>query len=529
MYILRYIYTVKYLRKVQWYYLLQKYIFASLGRKPGFLPVKNELNCVSFPLHKGLLEIIAPENIIFKFLNQRTEKIPLSFKGLTWHVEDYDMLWNYQLNYCTWLLEKDTDHEVVIRLLTHYYENLGDNKIGLDPYPTAQRMVNLVKFLTTYAISDDFLLTELMADVLHLEKSLEHHLQGNHLLEDYLALYIASCYLKDYVFRFEHELIRELRKQILLDGMHFERSPMYHLIITQRLLDALNFSVASRSDLTGTLRKFVLRMISFYKNWSDINGIPAFHDTARNYISWTETERYAIRILGKDKFSEIQKAKLSASGYRNLICGDFLLIANVGSISPDYQPGHSHAEELSFEIFFRNEQFIVNPGTSTYSFGDRRLLERSSIHHNCVTLGNSNSSDVWSSFRVGKRAKVVLKVESSNFIKACHVGYKDQITTREFRAKEGGVLQIRDILIPKQNKSQTGLGRLHFHPSFTNIVLVNPREIVVDDKFKIIFSKDSDIKIREYLYAKGFNELSSALLLEYTINPTVAINIYTLN
>ena len=42
-------------------------------------------------------------------------------------------------------------------------------------------------------------------------------------------------------------------EQVLDDGMHYERSPMYHMIVLERLLDALNFAKANDDELVELL------------------------------------------------------------------------------------------------------------------------------------------------------------------------------------------------------------------------------------------------------------------------------------
>ena len=50
---------------------------------------------------------------------------------------------------------------------------------------------------------------------------------------------------------------------------------------------------------------------------------------------------------------------------------------------------------------------VTDVGVSTYEKNERRHLERSTASHNCISWGD-NSSDVWSGFRVGRRANVKL-------------------------------------------------------------------------------------------------------------------------
>ena len=90
-----------------------------------------------------------------------------------------------------------------------------------------------------------------MSDLRFLRGRLEFHLLANHLLENAFALYIGGLITNEDVFIKEGKklLVRELKEQVLEDGMHYERSPMYHLIILERLLDALNFAKAMGDNL----------------------------------------------------------------------------------------------------------------------------------------------------------------------------------------------------------------------------------------------------------------------------------------
>ena len=101
---------------------------------------------------------------------------------------------------------------------------------------------------------------------------------------------------------------------------------------------------------------------------------------------------------------------------------------DVGPIGPDYQPGHAHADTLSFELSLFGRRVIVNRGVSEYEEGKFRQLERSTISHNTVIINDHNSSEVWGQFRVGRRARpkelLILKKSNSSFkIRCSHDGY----------------------------------------------------------------------------------------------------------
>src|SRR5690606_38857552 len=100
----------------------------------------------------------------------------------------------------------------------------------------------------------------------------------------------------------------------------------------------------------------------------------------------------------------VRESKLSQSGYRKLTNENFDLCFDVGEVGPTYQPGHAHADTLSFELYIHNRPVIVDTGTSTYEVNEIRFYERSTAAHNTVSLNGENSSEVWGGHRVGKRA-----------------------------------------------------------------------------------------------------------------------------
>ena len=106
-----------------------------------------------------------------------------------------------------------------------------------------------------------------------------------------------------------------------------------------------------------------------------------------------------------------------------------------GDIGPSFQPGHAHADTLSFELHIHNRPVIVDTGTSTYEISDTRFYERSTGAHNTVTIDNLNSSQVWAGHRVGKRAKAKLIKDDANEVMASHDGVLKQGKTLHTRHK----------------------------------------------------------------------------------------------
>ena len=94
---------------------------------------------------------------------------------------------------------------------------------------------------------------------------------------------------------------------------------------------------------------------------------------------------------------------------------------------PTYQPGHSHADSLSFELYVRNKVVLCDAGVGNYIPGPLRDYCRSTAAHNTLQIKNLNSSEAWGSFRFGRRAEVYgqkyIRSSGEDTIQAYHNGY----------------------------------------------------------------------------------------------------------
>lgn len=103
---------------------------------------------------------------------------------------------------------------------------------------------------------------------------------------------------------------------------------------------------------------------------------------------------------------------------------------DIGAVGPDYLPGHAHADTLSFELSLHGKRLMVNGGTSTYEASAERVRQRGTAAHNALMIDGHDSSEVWSSFRVARRARIVdvRVIEETRSetigIAAAHDGYR---------------------------------------------------------------------------------------------------------
>ena len=133
-----------------------------------------------------------------------------------------------------------------------------------------------------------------------------------------------------------------------------------------------------------------------------------------------------------------ERIPLGACGYRKLTNHKYEVLVDVGNFAASYQPGHSHADTLSFELRADGRPVVVDTGISTYEKNARRQYERSTVAHNCVSVRGGDSSEVWGGFRVGRRCRVMILHESANCIIALHDGF-DRLCIRRFKLSEDGL------------------------------------------------------------------------------------------
>jgi uncharacterized heparinase superfamily protein len=375
----------------------------------------------------------------FRFLDTERELA----NPADWNRSDWPRLWLYNLHYFDDLAADDAAsraawHRDLIR--RWMADNLPGHGRGWEPYPTSLRVVNWIK----WALAGNGLWPEaahnLAVQARWLRKRLEIHLLGNHLWANAKALVFAGTFFEGaeadaWRTRGITLLRREVVEQILSDGGHFERSPMYHAIAAEDLLDLVQLScrypdVFDAADVR-TWRQTAGRMLRWLAVMSHPDGEIAFFNDAALGIapSLLALRRYAT-ALGVPVPSESLDAveALPASGYVRLQIGPAVLIADAGEIGPDYLPGHAHADTLSFELSLHGRRVLVNGGTSTYEAGRERLRQRGTAAHNTVVVDGQDSSEVWSSFRVARRARPLEmrcgRDGDSLWVEAGHDGYR---------------------------------------------------------------------------------------------------------
>ena len=494
--------TIKHLKWVQ----LKSRLFNGLPKissnAKAFIPAK-----YSISLQPPIASYFSYEaDLKFTFLNQAHQ----FNQNIDWNYSAFGKLWTYNLNYFEFLNQPDFPKEIGIELIQDFIQQFAKIKDGLEPYPISLRIISWIKFIAKYEISNAHIDINLWQQIQLLEENLEYHLLGNHLLENAFGLLFGGLYFQDVkLLNKASELLKkELGEQILADGGHFELSPMYHLIILNRVLDSINLLTSNEeidhSELLNVFQDKATIMLGWSKQMEFKNGdLPRVNDSA-DLIAPTSASiyEYANRLGIQTK-----NIALKESGYRKYYVNNYEVLMDVGNIGPDYIPGHAHSDTLNFILHHNKLPILVDTGISTYEKNARRQKERSTAAHNTVMCGGQEQSQVWGGFRVGRRAKITALKETKDSIEATHNGYSHLgiFHTRKFSFSNQQV-KITDVL----NKSTVATAYFHFHPDCE----ISTTDNEISAAFgNIEFENMQTLQEGTYEYARGFNELIKAKVI----------------
>ena len=508
-----YFHTLRFMKWQQIGYRAFYTIRSRYRKKTGFrYPLSKQAKAQILSLKPS---IEAPESYLSDKNGQKFIFLNLSHtfnNEIDWNFAEHGKLWTYNLNYFDFLQQPDFDKERGISLIKMFIANIDKSRDGLEPFPIALRGINWVKFLSREHIQEKDIDNALLAQYDILMDNLEYHLLGNHLLENGFSLLFGAYYFGDERLfdKAKEILIAELEEQILPDGAHFELAPMYHQIMLYRVLDCYNLMQQNTTfddlQLKDMLEEKAVLMLGWLENMTYENGqVPKFNDTAEG-IAPTSSELFAYGVrLGL----EAKRVPLRESGYRKMKDERYELIVDVGDIGPDYIPGHAHSDTFNFELYVDKEPLIVDTGISTYESNMQRAYERSTAAHNTVMIDGQEQSEVWSSFRVARRAKIIDLTEDDRYVKATHDGYARLgiLHTREVKSFSDR-LEIKDILDSGIDNFHEAIAYLHFAPGLE--LKLDNKNIISTKHALFRFEGLKRLEIVDIVIAKGYNKLLPA-------------------
>lgn len=442
-----------------------------------------------------------------------------------WNQPYKSKLWLYNLHYFDDLNAHGAERRVSVhRQWIHRWinENPAPKGNGWEPYPTSLRLVNWIKWCNREKVNDDLIVRSIVQQADALNKRIEYHILGNHLFANAKALVFAGAFLSGAVAnrslrRGLRILKREVHEQFLTDGGHFELSPMYHSILLWDLFDLINLAQTTKYPVleapAGEWRCIAEKALKWLQVMTHPDGeVAFFNDSALGIAPKLADQVEYARQLGVACPAPLSQSHilLGPSGYSRINMPQHVLFVDHAPVGPDYQPGHAHADSLSIEWSVGAQRVLVNSGTSVYSTSPERLRQRQTAAHNTVVVDGENSSEVWSGFRVARRAnanivrvtegpgQVTLVVEQDGFRRLPGKVRHE----REIVASDNG-LRIVDRLSGNFKKAEV---YFHLHPAVRAVLSDGDRDVELlmpDDRIIKVHAKNR-ILLQDSSWHPGF-------------------------
>lgn len=319
---------------------------------------------------------------------------------------------------------------------------------------------------------------------------------NNHYLSNLLGLLFVGVYFGNSKFgkkllKFSiKELENEIRNQTNQDGTNFEGSTYYHKLAFEIFFYAMLFIEKNGLALSNEYKRILAEMYFYLKviikpnneipllgdcdNGYVLNVNNYFSDYARKSISIIKIyEEYFRKSFNSDPEKEVFESNMYSfkeGGVYLIKSKTIYLLIRCGPVGTKGYGGHSHNDQLSFELNINGKDFFVDPGTAYY-YGN----------HN---IRNENR-----------------KTPSHNTL------YYDKYEQNEFNEHDIFILKEQTFSICKKFKDYTFLGE---HYGFLNkngnvhsrMIKVLDNEIIIVDKLsnvldepKLSFILHPDVKI----------------------------------
>lgn len=391
-----------------------------------------------------------------------------------WNEEEASHLWNYNLHYLEFLIplaaeyyvtEKEKYKQKYLEIILSWLEIADSNRDAYAAYTISMRIPNVLIGLELLGNIAEALKEKIYESLYnqykYLSRNLEQALLANHYFENIKAVVIASLVFGelDVYHKYFDLLLKQIEEQILPDGVHYERSLMYHKIILE---DVLRVYIVLQSSghnmdaekLLPTIKSMAEALGSLER---DLNHTPLFNDAGDNIGKPTAALLEVCRKICKD--IDTGKTTFPDAGYYRFDHGNCTVLFDCGDIGPKYMAGHAHNDCLSFELSMDGKSIFANSGTGQYQ-GDMRQFFRSTKANNTVMIDDREQSELWGEHRAARRLGSIKAGISRQGIVGQFKSYQKDGFRRQMQWK-GNALLILDTV--ECRDSDRHIARQFFH------------------------------------------------------------------
>ncbi|HEX2114230.1 MAG TPA: heparinase II/III family protein [Alphaproteobacteria bacterium] len=268
-------------------------------------------------------------------------------------------------------------------------------------------------------------------------------------------------------------LRRELRRQILADGGHIERSPLAQLEALAALVDLRDMALDADQPVPGELAATISRMAAILRFLRHGDGaLPLFNGASERSTTVIDAVLLRSGVKGKAADSAPQL------GFQRLAAGRALVLIDAGAPPPAGFDHDAHAGTLSFEMAWGQERIIVNCGARPSRDPAWQTAQRATAAHSTMVVDDTNSSEILPGGGIGRRPEhVECTREEDNgsvWVTGTHDGYRPMGLVHQRRlylSADGEDLRGEDTLTGAHTGSFAV--RFHLHPEVQVSVIQN--------------------------------------------------------
>jgi len=271
-------------------------------------------------------------------------------------------------------------------------------------------------------------------------------------------------------------LERELKRQILPDGGHIERSPAALMSVLRDLIDIRAALCAAEIETPPDIETAIANLAPLLRLFQHGDGKLALFNGTNEGDSL-----HIDLVLQRCPGPKRPLMTAPESGFHRLQASRAVVIVDAGAPPPRGYDTEAHAGTLSFEFSIGRERVIVNCGAQIGP-PDWRQAQRSTAAHSTLSLDDRNSSQVVPGNGLGTRPTSVTSrrtdEEGALLLETCHDGYRDRMGYLHHRSfylsGAGDDLRGEDRLeATSESNAAVALPfavRFHLHPEIKTVI-----------------------------------------------------------
>lgn len=406
---------------------------------------------------------------------------------------------------------------------------------------------------------------------LNLEKDLGY--ANNHYLSNLVGLFYLGLYfnkLKDnetkkWLNFSKKELEREMFFQNNEDGTNYESSTSYHRLVTELMFFPVILGEKNNIKFSQEYKDRLEKMFVFLAKITKPNGkIPLIGDVDNgrliilsNYFNWEPNDVRELLSLGGEYFNNLllkntgaikkedklwifnslkeekekyydKSVSFKDGGYYILRNKDIYCFIRCGELSCRGQGGHSHNDQLSFELNVQGEDFIVDTGTGVYTADkDIRNLFRSTKQHNTVYVEEyeQNYFNENNLFEMREETFAKCTKFKEDYFEGNHQGYLKKLNIIHNRKVK---LENKNIEIEDFIEDLKGIICLNLHPEIKILELENGIKLIKNNIDIFLEILDKQFRIVESKFSNKYGEVSKNKRIEIKVRDKIKMKIWCL-